>query len=97
MGLIVVRDLAIILLALVSIVVLVLLSILVIQVIRMVRLLREEVVPILRSTQDTVSTVRGTTDFMSDHLVQPVVKASSYAAGARQAISVLFGRSNGRN
>lgn len=90
------RDIAIIILALESIVVGVLLAILVIQVMRLVRLLREEVVPILRSTQDTVSTVRGTTDFMADHLVQPVVKASSYAAGARQAINTLFGRSNGR-
>jgi len=90
------RDIAIIVLALESIVVGVLLAILVIQVMRLVRLLREEVMPILRSTQDTVSTVRGTTDFMADHLVQPVVKASSYAAGARQAINTLFGRSNGR-
>jgi hypothetical protein len=91
------RDIAIIVLALESIVVGVLLAILVIQVMRLVRLLREEVMPILRSTQDTVSTVRGTTDFMADHLVQPVVKASSYAAGARQAISTLLGRSNGRH
>ncbi len=91
------RDIAIIVLALESIVIGVLLAILVWQVIRLVRMLKEEVMPILRNTQDTVSTVRGTADFMSDHLVQPVVKASSYAAGARQAISVLFGRSNGRH
>jgi hypothetical protein len=97
MGIEVARDLAIIVLALESIVVGVLLAILVIQVMRLVRILREEVMPILRSTQDTVSTVRGTTDFMADHLVQPVVKASSYAAGARQAINTLFGRSNGRH
>lgn len=91
------RDIAIIVLALESIVIGVLLAILVVQVIRLVRMLREEVMPILRNTQDTVSTVRGTADFMSDHLVQPVVKASSYAAGAREAISVLFGRRNGRH
>jgi hypothetical protein len=91
------RDIAIIVLALESIVIGVLMAILVIQVMRLVRMLREEVMPILRSTQDTVSTVRGTADFMSDHLVQPVVKASSFAAGARQAVSVLFGRKNGRH
>jgi len=91
------RDIAIIVLAVESIVIGVLLAILVIQVMKLVRMLREEVMPILRSTQDTVTTVRGTADFMSDHLVQPVVKASSYAAGARQAISVLFGRRNGRH
>jgi hypothetical protein len=73
-----------------------LLAVLVIQVIRLVRLLREEVMPILNSTQETVGTVRGTAAFVSDHLVQPMVKVSSYAAGARRAVSMLFGRS-GRN
>ncbi len=91
------RDIAIIVLALESIIIGVLLAILVIQVVKLVRMLREEVMPILKSTQDTVSTVRGTADFMSDHLVQPVVKVSSIAAGARQAVGVLFGRKNGRN
>jgi hypothetical protein len=91
MGLAVARDLAIILLALESIVIGIILAVLVIQVIRLTRLLRDEVLPILRSTQETVSAVRGTTTFMSDHLVQPVVKASSYAAGARQAVGILLG------
>ncbi len=86
------RDIAIIVLAVESIIIGILLAVLVIQVIRLVRLLREEVLPILNSTQETVSTVRGTATFMSDHLVQPVVKISSYAAGARQAVNVLLGR-----
>lgn len=86
------RDIAIIVLALESIAIGVLLAVLVIQVIRLVKLLREEVLPILNSTQETVSTVRGTASFVSDHVVQPVVKVSSYAAGARQAMSTLFGR-----
>lgn len=87
------RDIAIIILAVESIVIGVLLGLLVIQVIRLVKLLREEVLPILNSTQETVSTVRGTATFVSDHLVQPVVKVSSYAAGARKAMSALLGRS----
>lgn len=90
------RDIAIIVLALESIVIGVLLAILVWQVIRLVRMLKEEVMPIMRNTQETVSTVKGTADFMSDHLVQPVVKASSYAAGTREALKALFGRKNGR-
>lgn len=86
-----VRDIAIIVLAVESIVIGVLLAVLVIQVIRLVKLLREEVMPILNSTQETVGTVRGTATFVSDRLVQPVVKVSSYAAGVRQAINTLFG------
>jgi len=88
------RDIAIVILALESIVIGVLLAVLVIQVIRLVRLLREEVMPILRSTQETASTVRGTATFVSDRVIQPVVKVSSYTAGVRQAVSVLFGRNN---
>ena len=86
------RDIAIIILAVESIVIGALLALLVIQVIRLVRLLRDEMMPIMKSTQETVSTVRGTATFVSDHVVQPVVKISSYSAGVRQAIKTLFGR-----
>jgi hypothetical protein len=86
------RDLSIILLALESIIIGIILAVLVIQVIQLVRLLREEVLPVLRSTQETASTVRGTATFVSDRVVQPVVKVSSYTAGVRQAVSVLFGK-----
>ncbi|PKO22919.1 MAG: hypothetical protein CVU38_06775 [Chloroflexi bacterium HGW-Chloroflexi-1] len=84
------RDVAIIVLAVESIVIGVLLSILVIQVIRLVKMLRHEVLPILSSTQETVRTVRGTASFVSDHMVQPVVKVASYTAGARQAVRTLL-------
>jgi hypothetical protein len=90
----IVRDIAIIVLAIESIVIGILLAVLVVQVIRLIHMLRQEVLPILSSTQETVSTVRGTATFVSDHLVQPVVKLASYTAGARQAVSTLFGRRN---
>ena len=92
-----VRDLSIIILALESLVVGVLLSILIVQVTRLIRMLRDEVMPILYSTQETLGTVRGTTTFVSDRVVQPVVKLSSYTAGVRQAVSVLFGRTDRRS
>ena len=89
------RDLSIIFLALVSIVIGVLLSVLIVQVVRLTRVLNGEILPILRSTQETVGTVRGTATFVSDHVVQPMVKVSSYSAGARRAVSALFGRASG--
>ena len=91
-----VRDLSIIILALESIVVGVLLGVLIVQVTKLIRMLHDEVMPILYSTQETLNTIRGTTTFISDRVVQPVVKVSSYTAGMRQAISVLFGRTDGR-
>lgn len=89
------RDVAIVVLAAESIIIGILMAVLVIQVIRLVKLLREEILPIINSTQETVSTVRGTTTFVSDHVIQPVVKVSSYAAGARKTMGALFGRRRG--
>ncbi len=95
----VVRDIAIIIVAFESIVIGILLAILVIQVIRLIRMLRDEVLPIINSTQDTVGTMRGTATFVSDHLVQPVVKVSSFAAGARKVVTTAlnFKNRNGRS
>jgi hypothetical protein len=84
------RDIAIIVVAVESIVIGILMAVLIIQVILLIRMLREEVIPIINSTQETVGTVRGTTAFVSDHLVQPVVKVASFSAGARRAITVAL-------
>ena len=59
-----VRDLSIIILALESIVVGVLLGVLIVQVTKLIRMLRDEVMPILYSTQETLNTMRGTTTFL---------------------------------
>lgn len=87
-----VRDVAIIILAVQSIIIGILLAILVIQVIRLIKMLREETMPILNSTQETLGTVRGTATFVTDHIVQPVVKVSSVFAGLGRAVNTLVGR-----
>ncbi len=90
-------SIAIIIVAVESIVIGILMAILVIQVIRLIRLLREEVLPIINSTQEAVGTVRGTATFMSDHLVEPVVTVSSYAAGVSRGVRTLLRFTNRRN
>ncbi len=90
-ALVTVRDISIIILALSSIAVMVLLAVLVFQTIRLIRMLREEILPMLQATQETVGTVRGTATFMGDHLVQPIVRASSFAHGVKSALRALFG------
>ncbi len=85
------RDVSIILVAVESLVIGVLLAVLVIQLARLLKFLREELLPIIAAAQDTVGTVRGTTTFVGDHIVQPVVTISSYAAGARGALNALVG------
>lgn len=85
------RDVAIILLALESVVMMLLLVGTLIFLWWIILILKDEVIPILESTSETVSTVRGTTTFVSDKVVSPLIKVSGYMAGARQALKVLVG------
>jgi hypothetical protein len=90
------RDLSIVIVALEVIVINIMLVALIVQITRLIRLLREEVLPILYSTQETVSTVRGTAEFVGDRVVQPVVRISSFSAGLRGAVTSVF-RNSSRN
>lgn len=84
-----VRDIAIIVLALESLVIGFLLILLAIQVRGLAKMLEEEVKPILDSANKTVSTVRGTTSFVSDTLITPLVGAASFATALSRVIRVL--------
>ncbi len=84
------RDVFIILMALESLVIGIALIVLIIQIARLTNLLQNEVGPILRSTQETVSTLRGTTRFLSDNLVRPVVKVNSTMAAVRRVLDLLL-------
>jgi hypothetical protein len=85
------RDIMIIVLALESCVFGIVLMLLLIMMIRLVNMLEFEIKPILEKTNETLGTVRGTTTFVSDHVVQPVTKATSYMAGFRSGVRALFG------
>lgn len=86
-----VRDVAIIVLAIESIVIGGLLIFLIIQLQRLIKMLREEIKPVIDSTNETVSTVRGTTTFVSEHLVSPIIRATSFLSGAKRVVQVLTG------
>jgi hypothetical protein len=85
-----VRDIFIILMAFESLIIGAALVILVIQIAGLINLLQNEVKPILQSTSETVNTLRGTTEFLSENLVEPVIKLNSYLAGLRKFFD-LFG------
>ncbi len=88
-----IRDIFIILMALESLVIGLVLVILIVQIARLTNLLQNEVKPILDSTNETISTLRGTTAFLSDNLVEPVIKLNEYIASLQRLISMLgFGR-----
>lgn len=85
-----VRDIFIIFLAFETLVIGAAMVILVLQIASLINLLQNEVKPILQSTTDTVNTLRGTTEFLSENLVEPVIKLNSSIAGLRRFFE-LFG------
>ena len=84
-----IRDIAIIFVALEILILNALLIVLVWQVWRLVKMIQTEVKPIIKDTQETIGTVRGTADFVSANVVDPVVKTSSKLAGWRRSVSVM--------
>lgn len=87
----VLRDIFIIVLALVTIVIGLFLAILIFQLQSLISLLRNEIRPILESANHTANTVRGTTTFVSDAVVSPIITAASYASATRQVLKVMTG------
>jgi hypothetical protein len=83
------RDLAIIVLAVESIVIGIAMIFLILQVRRLTRLLEEEIRPILKSARRTVGMVQGTTSLVSETLVTPAVKIGQMSAGIRRTVEVL--------
>ncbi len=84
-----IRDIFIIFMALEFLVVGVALVVLMIQLATLINLLQNEVRPILTTTSETVNTLRGTAVFLSDNLVQPVMKLNEYLAGIKKLLDLL--------
>lgn len=84
-----IRDIAIIVLAIESLIIGGLLVVLLLQIRGLARMLQAEVEPILESTKETASTVRGTTVFLSNTFVKPLIGAVGYASAANRVVSVL--------
>ncbi len=83
------RDIFIILMALESLLIGLALFILIVQIARLTNLLENEVKPILDSTNETVSNLRGTTKFLSDNLVEPVIKLNELLAVFQRVTDIL--------
>ncbi len=83
------RDVFLILMAFFSLIVGVALVILLIQLAALINLLQNEVKPILDSTSETINTLKGTTEFLSENLVEPVIKLNSYVAGLKKILDTF--------
>ena len=96
-----IRDVFIIFMALVSVVLMITLVILIYQLSILINLLQNEIRPIINSTNETVSTLRGTANFLSDNLAEPVIKMNEYLAGFQKLFAVfgavMPGKSNNKS
>ena len=84
-----IRDIFIIFMALESLVLGAALVVLIVQLATLINLLNNEVKPILDATNETINTLRGTTEFLSENLVEPVVKLNSYLAGLQHLLDMV--------
>ena len=57
--------------------------------------LKNNVVPLLEKATDTMHTVQGTTTFVSESVVQPLIKTAGAVAGARAMVQTLMRRQGG--
>jgi hypothetical protein len=95
----IIRDIFIIFLGLGAFVIILLLialvtiaAYLVLKVNDLVKLLDREIKPVLLKLQNTAGTVQGTTNFISEHAVKPVISTASTFAAAQSVVRTLFRR-----
>jgi hypothetical protein len=84
-----IRDALIIVVAFETFVVGVALIVLLIQLATLINLLQNEVRPILEATSDTLNTLRGTTEFLSESVVEPVIKLNAYMASLQRVLELM--------
>lgn len=76
------RDMALVILAVLAILQLIVLLLLSISVLR-------KVGPVMDAVKDAATTVRGTSIFLSDTLVRPIISVVGFAVGVGKAFSVI--------
>ncbi len=86
----VVRDIVIILLAVEALLLVGLTLYLVVQMTLLVQMMRRELMPLVKSAQETVNSARGTTAFVGQKIVKPTAEASANVARVTRMFQVLF-------
>ena len=84
-----IRDVFIIVVGLETLIIGVALVILLIQLASLINLLQNEVRPILEATNETVNTLRGTTEFLSENVVEPIIKLNGYLASIQRVLELM--------
>ncbi len=81
-----IRDVFIIFMALESLIIGVALVVLIVQLSTLINLLQNEIRPIINSTSETVNTLKGTAQFVSNNLTEPVIKLNQLMAMIKKLV-----------
>lgn len=84
-----IRDIFIIFMAVEFLIIGVALVVMIVQLAALINLLQNEIKPILNSTNETVSNLKGTAKFLSNNMVEPVIKMNEYLAGFKKMIDMI--------
>jgi hypothetical protein len=86
------RDISVIFIVLLSFIIVVLLAAITAALIFLVLQIKNRVIPMLEELTTTVKRVRGTTEFMTEEAVKPILTVASSYAGMRAMIKTVTGR-----
>ncbi|MGE3799293.1 MAG: hypothetical protein AB7G88_15805 [Thermomicrobiales bacterium] len=86
------RDIAVIFIVLMSMIIVILMAAGTAALIFLVLQIRNQVIPLLQETTQTVNRLRGTTEFMSEEAVKPIISAAGKVAQVKAMLRVVTGR-----
>lgn len=84
-----IRDTLIILMAFELLIIGLTIILFILQTARLINLFQNEIKPLLNTINETMSTVRGTAEFLGDSLAKPVIKLNSYISAFRRVLDVF--------
>jgi hypothetical protein len=86
----IIRDVAIIIIAILDIILLSILAVIAFMAWRLFASVKGDVPELLDRAKETATTVKGTTDFVSDRAVKPIIRVAAFFAAVSRFIAVLF-------
>lgn len=83
-----IRDVIIIFAAIVFFVLGASLIVLLLQLAKLINMLQNEIEPIIREADETIHTLKGTTEFLSENLVSPIIEMKGTLAGLKKILDI---------
>jgi hypothetical protein len=84
-----IKNVFIIFLAIEMLIVGIAVVVLTVQVATLINLLQNEVRPMLQSTNETINTLRGTSEFLGENLIEPVIQLNEYLASLKRMLELM--------